>query len=68
METVAKPSLAMLSAGQVAIVEQLERDLGGLFVLAYERPLQPATLTPDQIERIRKAERELGTCLVAYNA
>lgn len=68
MTVLPKPAVAHLAPAEVAKVEAVERSLGQVFVVAYEKPTVPAQLTPQQIEALQKAERELGVCLVAYQA
>jgi len=62
------PQVAHLGPAEVAKVEAVERTLGDVYVVAYEKPVAPARLTPEQVSALQKAERELGVCLVAYQA
>lgn len=68
MTELPKPAVAQLGPAQVAKVEAVERALGHVYVVAYENPSVPAQLTPKQLEALQQAERELGVCLVAYQA
>jgi len=62
------PKLAMLNAQQVAKVRELEAQLGDdVVILAYDKPLEPAELTDEQVEKIKQAEAELEKVyLVVY--
>lgn len=68
MAEASKPPIAHLNASAVAKVESVERKLGDVYVLAYEKPLIPAELTPEQVKILQQAEHDLGVCLVAYQA
>ena len=62
-----EPKIAQLGRQQVERVQELERELGGVFVVAYERPLRPAKLTDEQVAKLQAAEDETGgVYLVAY--
>ena len=52
----------------MAKLESLEKALGDVYVVAYEKPVVPAQLKPEQVKLLQQAERELGVCLVAYEA
>ncbi len=58
-------TLASLNEKQLAKLKALEQELGS-YVLAFEQPLAPATLTAEQVQKLQEAEVELGLCLVAY--
>ena len=60
-----RPRVAHLKADQVAKVEAIEKALG-TFVVAYEHPVMPASLTSQQLAELERLESELGVCLVAY--
>ena len=62
------PQVAHLDPPAIAKVEAMERTLGDVYVVAYEKPMTPAQLTPEQVNILQKAERDLGVCLVAYRA
>jgi len=64
----AAPKPAVLSDEELAKVRALEAQLGKDVVLvAYAKPLEPAALTPQQLEQLQQLERELGhVCLVAW--
>ena len=66
MSEFSKPKVASLPATAVAKVQEVEKKLGGVYVIAYEHPVEPATLTPQQLAQLTKVETELGVCLVAY--
>ncbi len=57
-----------LGQGELEEIAALEKDLG-TFVLAFAcQPLEPATLSPDQLQRVRAIEDKLGVVLVAARA
>ena len=66
MSEFSKPKVAALPPQAVAKVQDIEKKLGAVYVIAYEHPVQPATLTPQQLAELSKVEDELGVCLVAY--
>jgi hypothetical protein len=68
MTELSKPHVAHLAPAAVAKVEAVERTLGDVYVVAYEKPVIPAALSPEQLKMVQQAERDLGVCLVAYQA
>jgi len=60
-----RPRVAHLKAEQVAKVEAMEKVLG-TYVVAYEHPVMPASLTQQQLAELERLESDLGVCLVAY--
>ena len=66
MSELSKPRVATLASQAVAKVQEVEKKLGGVYVIAYEHPVVPATLTQGQLAELSKVEDELGVCLVAY--
>lgn len=58
--------VAALSPQALAKVREVEKQLGGAIVIAYEQPVVPAALTPEQVKVVEAAEQQLGVCLVAY--
>ncbi len=68
MTALPKPAVAHLAPPEVAKVEAVEKALGHVYVVAYEKPAAPAQLTPQQVQLLQQAERDLGVCLVAYQA
>jgi len=60
--------LAQLSDEQLERVQALEDKLGdNVVLLAYDRPLQPATLSPEQVDEVMQLELEMPNAyLVAY--
>ena len=68
MPDTSKPQVASLNPAAVTRVEALERSLGDVYVVAYEKPVEPAKLTPQQISLLQQAEKDLGVCLIAYKA
>ncbi len=68
MPELPKPNVASLNSQALQKVEAVEKKLGHVYVVAYEKPVEPAKLTPEQVNVLQQAERELGVCLVAYKA
>ena len=66
MADFAKPRVAALSAQDLAKVQAAENQLGGVYLIAYEQPVSPAPLTPEQLDELQELETQLGVCLVAY--
>ena len=66
MTELSKAKVASLRPEAVSKVQEVEKKLGGVYVIAYEHPVQPATLSPAQLAELAKVEEELGVCLVAY--
>jgi len=58
--------LAKLTESQIREIRKLEERWENIVVLAYEKPLEPAKLSPKQLEKIRTLEKELRVALVAY--
>jgi hypothetical protein len=65
MADFAKPQVANLKLEKLARVQEIEKKLGA-YVIAYEQPVEPATLSADQLKDLERLEGELGVCLVAY--
>ncbi len=62
-----QPKPAVLDENQVHRVQQFEHELGDdAVVIAYAKALEPAELTPKQLDRLREVEKELGVYLVAW--
>lgn len=63
-----QPKLATLDEAAVAKVRALEQALGpNLVVLAYDRPLEVARLTPEQVDQVLEVERQIPNAyLVVY--
>lgn len=68
MPELPKLPVAHLDPAAVKKVEAIERSLGDVYVVAYEAPHAPAKLTAEQVRALQQAERDLGVCLVAYQA
>jgi hypothetical protein len=68
MTELPRPAVAHLAPADVAKVEAVEKTLGDVYVVAYEKPAVPAQLTPEQVQVLQQAERDLGVCLIAYQA
>ena len=62
-----RPRPAMLEDAELAQVKRLEDELGDdSVVVAYAKTLEPAELSAEQLERLRKMEEELGVYHVAW--
>lgn len=51
---------------QLKEVRKLEDHWKNVTLLAYEKPSETAKLSPEQLQKIRTLEKELGVILVAY--
>ena len=61
------PRFASLTPDQEQKLHDLEKDLGDVYVLAYEPSLVPARLADEKIQEIQETEKDLGgVVLVAY--
>lgn len=58
--------LAKLTQTQLEEVRKLEDQWKNVILLAYEKPTEPAKLSPEQLQKIRTLEKELGVILVVY--
>jgi hypothetical protein len=58
--------IADLPPGSLEKLKSLERELGDVYVIAYDEPLMPARLNEQQMAALQRAESEIGVCLVAY--
>ncbi len=58
--------IAPLSPDALARVQDLEKKLGGVCIVAYQQTVTPAPLTPDQLKLLQQTEKDIGACLVAY--
>jgi hypothetical protein len=56
---------AKLNKTQVEKLQSCEKEMDSLLV-AYEKPVPLATLTPDQLKKIQGLEKEIGVVLVAF--
>ena len=63
--TTQKMKIAYLDETALAKLKQMEESLGTL-ILALEPHYPLAELSPEQVERLQKLERELGVTLIAY--
>lgn len=63
-----QPKLAVLDEEALAKVRALEEALGpNVVVLAYDRPLEVARLTPEQVDQVMEVERQIPNAyLVVY--
>lgn len=58
---------ATLTQVQEDKLKEVEAELKNVYVIAYEKPLEPARLTEDQLEKLQEAEHDMpGVVLVAY--
>jgi hypothetical protein len=59
--------LATLTPEEEQKLRQVEDDLGDVYVIAYEKPLEPAPLDDGKLRKLQQAEAEMpGLILVAY--
>ncbi len=57
--------IADLDEGSLGTVQALEQDIGGC-VVALEPKVTLKNLSPEQLQKLRSAEEELGVVLMAY--
>ena len=61
------PRIASLGAEEEKLLRDVEKQLGNVYVIAYEQPLVPARLADDELEVLQEAEQKMpGVVLVAY--
>ena len=61
------PRIASLTPEQERKVQDVEKALGSVYVIAYDQPLAPARLADDELETLQDVEKEMpGVVLVAY--
>jgi len=58
--------LAELTGSQLSDIRKLEAKWKGIFLLAYEKPPELASLSREQLKKLQKLEQELGVNLLAY--
>lgn len=58
--------LAKLTQAQLEEIRKLEQRWNNVVLLAYEKPAEPAKLSPQQVKKVQALEKELGVSLVAY--
>jgi hypothetical protein len=58
--------VARLSPDALSRVQALEKQLGNVYLIAYDQPAAPARLSDEQLQAIQELERDLGRCLIAY--
>jgi hypothetical protein len=58
--------LAKLTDCQLEEIRRLEQRWKNVVLMVYEKPAEPATISPEQLKKIQKLEKELGVILVAY--
>jgi hypothetical protein len=62
----AMSKLAKLTDDQLQEIRKFEKRWNNVMLLAYEKSAEPATLSPEQLDKIRSLEKELGVVIVAY--
>jgi hypothetical protein len=58
--------LARLTQTQLEEIRKLEERWSNVVLLAYEKPVQLAKLSREQLKKVQALEKELGVVLVAY--
>ena len=59
--------LASLTPEEEQKLHQVEGEIGDVYVIAYEKPLEPAALEDGELEKLQQAEKQMpGLILVAY--
>jgi hypothetical protein len=58
--------LARLTQAQLEEIRKFEERWNSIVLLAYQKPGEPAKLSPAQLKKVHALERELGVKLVAY--
>lgn len=57
---------AKLTESQIEEIRKFEARWKNLVLLAYEKPIEPANLSSEQVKQIQRLEKELNVTLVAY--
>jgi len=57
---------AKLTQKQLEEVKKLEDQWKDIILLAYQKPVKLAKLSPSQLERMQNLEKELAVILMAY--
>jgi hypothetical protein len=58
--------LAKLTQAQLEEIRKFEERWNNVVLLAYEKPVEPAKLSREQLKKVQTLEKELGVTLVAY--
>ena len=58
--------LAKLTQVQLEDIRKFEERWNNIVLLAYERPMEPARLSSEQVRKVQALEKDLGVTLVAY--
>ena len=61
-------SVAQLSADQLQVLQDLEKQTGRCIVALAGLPGEPASLSDDELARLQEAEKSLGLTLVALDS
>jgi hypothetical protein len=60
------PTYARLKKTQLKKVQELEKELGDVYLLAIEKTPAIAILSKEHLAKVQKLEKELGVILIAY--
>lgn len=58
--------LAKLTERQLEEIRRFEERWKNVVLMVYEKPAGPAAISPEQLKKIQKLEKELDVILVAY--
>jgi hypothetical protein len=58
--------LAKLTERQLEEIRRFEKRWKNVVLMVYEKPAQPAAISPEQLKKVQKLEKELDVILVAY--
>ena len=58
--------LAKLAGRQLEEIRRFEERWKNVVLMVYEKPAEPAAISPEQLKKIQKLEKELDVVLVAY--
>jgi hypothetical protein len=58
--------LAKLTERQLEEIRRFEERWKNVVLMVYEKPAEPAAISPEQLKKIQKLEKELDVILVAY--
>ena len=58
--------LAKLTERQLEEIRRFEERWKNVVLMVYEKPTEPAAISPEQLKKIQKLEKELDVILVAY--
>jgi len=57
---------ASLTESQLKKIQALEKELGNVWLLAFEKVPTVASLSKEDLAKIQKLEKEIGAILIAY--